>query len=129
MRWLGAYFDSRLSFSDHAAKMASKGQKTAAGLSMLVKKTGGVEAVIIWKVLHVCILPILTYGTPAWWPGRTRTNCERRTIQNGMESNCKKLYIAQNTAFRAILPVWRTTLTVVLQREAATSPIHHTLDS
>lgn len=35
---------------------------------------------------------------------------------------------AQNTALRAILLVWRTTPTVVLQREAATPPIYHTLD-
>ena len=45
-----------------------------------------------------------------------------------MESNCPKLDEAQNTALPAILPVWRTTPTVVLQREAATPPIHHTLD-
>ena len=128
MRWLGVYFDPRLSFSDYAAKMASKGRKAAADLSMLVKTTRGVEAGIMRKAMHACILPILTYGTPAWWPGRTRTNREGRTIQIGMESNCKKLDKAQNIALCAILPVWRTTPTVVLQREAATTPIHHTLD-
>ncbi len=66
MRWLGVYFDPLLSFSDHAAKMASKGQKTVASLSMLVKTTRGVEAVIIRKAVHACILSILTYGIPAW---------------------------------------------------------------
>lgn len=66
MRWLGIYFDSRLSFSDHAEKMASKGRKAASGLSMLVKTTRGVEAFIMQKVVHACIIPILTYGAPAW---------------------------------------------------------------
>ncbi len=95
---------------------------------MLVKTTRGVEAVIMRKAVHACILPIPTYGTPAWWPGRTRTNREGQTIQNSMESNCKNLDRAQNTALRAIFPVLRTTLTVVLQKETATPPIHYTLD-
>ena len=108
--------------------MASEGRKAAAGLFMLVKTTRGVEAVIMREAVHSCILLIRTYGTPAWWPGRTRTNRKVRTIQNGMESNCQKLDKAQNTALRVILPVWRTTPTVVLQRAAATLPIQHTLD-
>ena len=45
-----------------------------------------------------------------------------------MEGNCKKLEKAQNTALRAILPVWKTTPTAILQKEAATPPTHHTLD-
>lgn len=69
MRWLGVSFDPRLLFSDHAAKIASKSRKTVADLSMLVKITREVEAVIIWKEVHACILLILTYGTPAWWLG------------------------------------------------------------
>ncbi len=81
MHWLGVYFDLRLLFSNHAAKMASKSQKAATGPFMLVKKTRGVEAVIMRKEMHPCILPILTLGTSAWWPGRTRTNREGRTIR------------------------------------------------
>lgn len=128
MRWLGVYFDSRLSFSDHVTKMASKGRKAAACLSMLVKTTRGAEASIMRRAVHACILPILTYGTSAWWPGRTRTNGKGGTIQNSMKTNCNKLDKAQNVALRAFLPVWKTTPIFVLQREAATPPVHHTLD-
>ncbi len=46
-----------------------------------------------------------------------------------MENNCKKLDKAQNRALSAILSVWRTTPTVVIQTEAATFPIHYTFDS
>lgn len=105
MRWLEVYFDSRLLFSDYAEKMANKGRKAAAGLFMLVKTTKGVEAGIMHKAMHACILLILTYGTLAWWPGQTQTNHKRRTIENGMKSNCKKLDKAQNIALCAILPV------------------------
>ena len=39
MRWLGVFHDSRLSFKDHANKLASKGRQAASGLKMLVKRT------------------------------------------------------------------------------------------
>ena len=129
MRWLRVYFDPRLLFLDHTLKMAGKGQKVAADLSMLVKTSRGVEEVLMQKPVNACILLVLTYGIPAWWPGRIRKNCKEQTIQNGMENNCKKLNKAQNKALCAILPVWRTTLTVVLQKEAATPHIHYTLDN
>ena len=66
MKWLGVYFDHKLSFSDHANKMASKGRKAAAGLTILVKTTRGVNATTMRKAMHACILPILTYAAPAW---------------------------------------------------------------
>lgn len=128
MRWLGVHFDFRLFFSDHAEKMASKGRKAASGLSMLVKTTKEVEVVIMQKAVHACILPILTYGAPAWWPGHTQTNKQKQTIQNNMEGNFQKLEKAQNTTLCAIFPIWKTTPTAILQREAATPPIHYTFD-
>ena len=35
---------------------------------------------------------------------------------------------AQNIALRAILPVWKTIPTTILQREAVTTLIHHVFD-
>lgn len=66
MRWLGVYFNPRLSFSDHATRMASKGQKVVVRLSMLVKSTRVVKAIVMQKAVHAYILPILTYRAPAW---------------------------------------------------------------
>ncbi len=66
MRWLEVYFNHRLSFANHAEKITSKGYKAVLGLSMLVNTTRGVEAVIMRKAVHACILPILTYVAPAW---------------------------------------------------------------
>ncbi len=128
IRWLGVYFDHRMSLADHAWKMAGNGCKAALKLSILVNTTRGIETVIFRKAVHAWILPILTYGVPAWWPEQTRTNCKRQTIQNGMDNNCKKLNNAQNAAMCAILLVWKTTTIAVLWRKAATLPIHHTLD-
>ena len=80
MRWLGVYFDPHLSFNDHAAKLASKGRRAASGLIMLANKVQGVNAKIMQRAAHACILPILTYAALAWWPGRTRINSKGKTI-------------------------------------------------
>ncbi len=105
MRWLGVYFDPRLSFSDHAEKMASKGRRAAEGLIMLANIVQGVDAKTMQCVVHAYILPILPYSVSAWWPGRTRTNKNGKTIWNRVDGHLKKLDKAQNVALRAILPV------------------------
>ena len=96
MRWLGIFFDSRLSFINHAGKMTSKGRRAEAGLKMLVKTTRGTEAKIMRRAVSACILPILTYGAPAWWPGRIRINHNGNTVQNSVEGHWKKLETPQN---------------------------------
>ncbi len=128
MKWLGVYFDHKLSFTDHANKMASNGRKAATGLTMLVKTTRGVNATTMRKAVHACILPIFTYAAPAWWPGQSHTNAAGRTIHNKINANCDKLNKAQNIALRTILPVWKTVPIHIFQRKVATPPIHHTLD-
>lgn len=81
MRWLSVYFDSRLLFKRHVEKMASKAQKAVAGLNMLGNTVQGVETKIMWRAVHACILLIVTYAAPAWWPGRTRLNKQGKTIR------------------------------------------------
>ena len=80
MRWLEVYFDPRLSFNDDAAKLASKGRRAAAGLIMLANTVQGVDSKIMQRAVHACILPILTYASPSWWPGRTQINSKGETI-------------------------------------------------
>lgn len=108
--------------------MASKGRKAAAGLTMLVKTTRGVSATTTRKAVHACILSILTYAAPAWWPGQNQTNAAGQTICNKVNAHCNKLDKAENIALCAIFPVWKTVPIHVLQREAATPPIHYTPD-
>ena len=128
MRWLGVYYDARLSFKRHVEKMASKSQRAIAGFKMLGNTIQGVETKAICRAVHACILPILTYAAPAWWPRRTRLNKHGKTIQNDVEGQLTRLVKVQNITLRTILPVWRTTSIQIMQREAATAPIEHTLD-
>ncbi len=128
MRWLGVYFDTRLSFKNHAEKMASKGRKAVAGLNMLGNTVRGVDVKVMRRAVHACILPILTYAAPAWWAGRTRISNAGKSVRSGVEGQLKRLDKVQNIALRTILPVWRTTPIKIMQREAATPPIEYTLD-
>ena len=82
----------------------------------------------MYREVHECIIFILTYTAPAWWPGRTRTNKERETIQNSIEGLCIKLDKVQNIAPCAVLPVWKTIPISILHKEARTLPLYHTLD-
>lgn len=66
IRWLGVYFDFRLSFPDHVIKMTSKSRKATTYLSILVKFTREAEADIIWRPIHIYMLLIYTYKTPVW---------------------------------------------------------------
>ena len=71
--------------------MARKAQKAIAGLNMLGNTVQGVETKVMGQAVHTCILPILTYAAPAWWPGRTRLNKQGKTIQNGVKGQLKRL--------------------------------------
>ncbi len=105
MRWLGVYFDLRLSFVHYASKMATKGRQAAAGLTMLGNRTRGVDPSIMRKAVHSCILPIFTYKSPVWWSGRLQKDKEGRDIKNGKEKYCKKLDKSKSVALRAISPI------------------------
>ena len=128
MRWLGVYFDSRLSFKYRSEKMSSKGRKAVSGLNMLGNTVRWVERYVLHQAVHACILPILTYAAPAWWPGKDRPDKKGEIIRNGVEWHLNRLNKVQNIALCTILPVWRTTPITIMQREAATPPIKHALD-
>ncbi len=63
MRWLGVYYDARLSFKRHIEKMASKGRRAVAGLKMLGNTIQGVETEVILCEIHTYIWLILTYAS------------------------------------------------------------------
>lgn len=108
--------------------MASKERKAVSGLNMLGNTVRGVERYVMRQAVHTCILPILTYAAPAWWPGKIRPDNNGELIRNGVEGHLNRLNKVQNIAPRTILPAWRTTPITTMQREAATPPIEHTLD-
>ena len=59
MRWLGVYYDARLSFKRHVEKMASKGRRAVAGLKMLGNTIQRVGTKVIRRAVHVFYLYLL----------------------------------------------------------------------
>lgn len=85
---------------DHVEKIASNGRRAVAGLKILRNTVQGVETKVIRRAVHACILPILRYAAPAWWPGRTRLDKHGKTIRNGVEGQLTRLDKVQNIALR-----------------------------
>lgn len=85
IRWLGVYFDARLSFKCYVKKTADKDRKVVAALKMLKNTIQGVETKIISQVVHAYILPIFIYVATAWWPGQTRLDQKGKTVRNGVK--------------------------------------------
>ncbi len=60
--------------------------------------------------------------------GRLRAASRHDCGAWGLQGLCDKLDKVQNIALKVILPAWKTTPIKILQREAATPPIRHTID-
>ena len=51
----------------------------------------GVEPYVMRQAAYACILPILTYAAPAWWPGKKRLDKVGNAIRNGVEGHLNRL--------------------------------------
>ncbi|KAI0992026.1 hypothetical protein K3495_g16160, partial [Podosphaera aphanis] len=69
-RWLGVYFDKKLSFKWHVNILASKALKVANALRSLGNTSRGCNPNLLRQATIACILPIAYYGAETWWSGR-----------------------------------------------------------
>ncbi|KAI0999187.1 hypothetical protein K3495_g9007 [Podosphaera aphanis] len=67
--------------------------------------------------VNACIVPVATFGAEVWWPGLTRETT-RGTVTPATSHFCDLIDKTVHLAIKSALPVWRTTLNVVLHREA-----------
>ncbi|KAE8181545.1 hypothetical protein CF335_g8901, partial [Tilletia laevis] len=147
VRWLGYHLDSKLSFTRHVSIQCSKARKAAQCMRMLVNTIRRLCAQDARRLYVACVLPIMTFGAPVWWLGRTREEPHRppserarggvqpdevapsRVIRNlGVASKVKQLDKEQSFALRMVLPVWRTTSTMAMQIEAGCMPVEYYLN-
>ncbi|ODA75784.1 hypothetical protein RJ55_08684 [Drechmeria coniospora] len=85
------------------------------------------------KAVLTCVLPVLTYGSEAWYAGmmKPRTNTktyqanEGSTRQHGLLNEIGRVL---NGAIRTVLPAWRTTPTPTLYRDAGLPTAQVALD-
>lgn len=116
IRWLGIYFDTKLTFDKHRELMRTKAQSALNGLTILGNTVRGLTQLHMRRLYLACILPILTWGSEVWYHGH------RQKVE------IKKLQALQNKACRRILGTFRTTPTGPAGVLAAILPIQEFLE-
>jgi hypothetical protein len=123
LRWLGVWFDRRLSFKRHVSERAAKARKVTYHIRGLARTADGPPASALRKAVITCVLLSALYGTEAWYGGRTKPARENRTgrqptvsTRNGWHIDVIDRTLAQ--AARGVLPAWRTTPTPTLFRDS-----------
>ena len=123
LRWLGIWFDRKLTFKRHVATHNAKAAKVAYHIRSLANTAYGPPASSLRKATMACVCPTLLYGAECWYRGRTKPP---RTLKPGRPAEVST-YVGWHIAVmdktlaiaaRGILPVWRTTPTATLFRDA-----------
>ena len=121
LRWLGVFFDRKLTFKPHVQTLAAKALMVGNALRSLGKTTRGVPPIFLQRAVKACVLKKGYFAAETWWPGRYRVTCGRR-ISNKVDSHIRLLETVALTSARAILPVYKTTQISVLYRESRLRP-------
>jgi hypothetical protein len=111
LRWLGFHLDRRLDFQDHVKKMAAKGLSVIAGLRVLANCVRGISVAHARLLYKVCVMPILTYGSPIWYTGVRQKHLFQPLIK------------AQNTGLRWLLGAFSTSPVPAMEHAASILPI------
>jgi hypothetical protein len=72
LRWLGVWFDRRLTFRRHVTKRAAKAQVVAYHIRGLAHTVYGPPASVLRKAVVTYVLSSILYGTEAWYTGRRK---------------------------------------------------------
>lgn len=128
LKWLGVHFDRKLTFKYHVAIQSAKALKVANALRCLGNTARGLPPRLSRQAVISCVLPIAHFAAETWWPGKTRSK-GNKLISNRVGFHIKTLNKVHTAAARAILPVFRTTPTSILFREAGIFPAELALDN
>jgi len=123
LRWLGVWFDRKLTFKRHIAERAAKARKVALHIRSLARTTCGPPAASLRKAVITCIIPRLLYGAEAWYGGRMKPAPIRRQFQANQVSarlgdHVALVHKTLALAARGVLPAYRTTPMTTLFRDA-----------
>jgi hypothetical protein len=127
LRWLGVWFDRRLTFRRHVATRTAKAAKVAHHIRSLARTTYGPPASSLRKATIACVYPSLLYRTECWYRGSTKQSQDLKIDRPQVVSAYVGWHIAAidkalAIAARGILPAWRTTPTAALFRDAGLLP-------
>jgi ribonuclease HI len=115
VRWIGVYFDRKLSFTHHVQLKLTAASRSLNALCSLVRHETGLSPSATRSLYRACIVSRSDFGAEIWWTG-----------QKGL---ARKLQTQQNSALRRILNAFRSTPTLALHNEAALPPVSVRLHS
>lgn len=122
LRWLGVYFDRKLTFTNHVVQWTEKAGRVVNHLRGICNTSRGMPVSSVRRAVQTCVLPVLTYGLEAWYPGETRTSRTGVKINCGVQTHLRRMDAVLRNAARAILPVYKTTPAHILNFEAQLPP-------
>ena len=115
IRYLGFFLTPTLDWHPHISIMAMRARSTIRGLSILGNSIRGLD-LVHWKQVYLMyVIPILTYGVPVWYTGKS---------QKGLIDTLQR---AQNEGIRKITGVFRTTPTAISENMIGIPPIKYLL--
>jgi ribonuclease HI len=82
IRWLGVWFDTKLTFDHHVRTIAQRCRQLANGLDMLANTVRGLHQDSMRSLYLGCIAPVFKYAAPAWWSGKKKHIALLTSIQN-----------------------------------------------
>lgn len=133
LRWLGVWFDRKLTFKRHIAERAAKARKVALHIRGLARTTCGPPAASLRKAVITCVIPRLLFGAEAWYGGRTKPPLIRRQarapeVSARLGEHVAIVHKTLALAARGVLPAYRTTPTATLFRDAGLPSGHVALE-
>ena len=120
-RWLGVYFDRKLSFKAHVETMARKARKAAQALRLLSGCTRGAPPKLMRNAVTACVVPAALYAAEAWWPPPNSPSRRAKGL-------ALKIDLALRVAMRAAVPVYKTTPIHLLHHATGIPPAELLLD-
>ncbi|KAJ8111137.1 hypothetical protein OPT61_g6197 [Boeremia exigua] len=127
LRWLGVWFNCRLTFCCYVATRTAKAAKVAHHIRSLARTSYRPSASSLRKATIACVYPSLLYGTECWYRGSTKLSQVIKVDRPQVVSAYVRWHIAAidkalAIAARGILPAWRTTPTAALFQDAGLLP-------
>ncbi|KAL1971403.1 hypothetical protein VTN31DRAFT_2379 [Thermomyces dupontii] len=120
LRWLGVFFDRKLTWKRHVAERTAKARAVARHIKDLARTARGPPATALRKATIACVLPSALYGTEAWYGGRTKPNKApgNPEVSTRLGWHVETIDKTLALAARGVLPVYKTTRRATLFRDS-----------
>ena len=113
-RWLGLWFDRKLTWKEHIKKKATSAMRVFMAISRLANSEKGLSQSALRQLYQSCITTVADFGSEVWW--------------NNQKTQSHPLQRIQNQALRKIAGAFKTTPVAALESELGLLPVDIRLD-